>query len=351
MKKEFKIGNKMVGEGHPAIIIAEMSGNHRGDFETAKKMVKTACECGADVIKLQTFKPDALTLKSSKKWFQVKVNEAWKGKTLYDLYQEVYTPWEWQPKLQKIAQVYGVPLFSTASSPEAIAFLNKMKVSAFKIPSFELTDTELLKEIAKTKKPVILSRGMASLAELKQAISILKNNGNPEVAILHCISSYPAKPEEMNLLTIPDMKKRFKTIVGLSDHSLSIIPAVVAVVLGASIIEKHFILKRRLGGPDAGFSLEPEEFKQMAQAVREVERALGKARYGVSKSEKENIIFRRSIFAVEDIKASNVFTKKNIRSIRPGYGLKPECFPKVLGKKARKDIEAGTPLSWNLIKK
>jgi len=346
----FKIGNSRIGPGHPVFIVVEISANHKGSFERAKELIKTACECGADAIKLQTYTADTLTINCSKKWFQVKVNEAWKGKTLYELYKEAYTPWEWQPELKKIANSFGVPLFSTPFDETSVDFLEKMGVPAYKVASFEIGDIELLKKIASTKKPVIISRGMASLDELRLADSTLKKYGAPAVVILHCVSAYPAKPEEMNLLTIPDIKKKFKTEVGLSDHTLGISSAIASVVLGASIIEKHFTLKRSEGGPDSAFSLEPEELKELVKSVREVEKSLGKVQYGSGKRESENIVFRRSLFAVKDIKAGEKITKENIKCIRPGYGLLPKYLPKILGKKAKKDIKRGEPLSWDILK-
>lgn len=353
MKKEnklsFKIGNQEVGSGHPVFIVAEISANHNQDFKRAKELVKAACQCGVDAIKLQTYTPDALTINCSNKWFQIKVNPAWRGKTLYQLYKTAYMPWEWQPELKKIAESYGCILFSTAADKAGIDFLEKMDVPAYKIASFEITNLELLKRIALTKKPVILSRGMASLEELESTVSTLKKNKAPAIAILHCISSYPAKPEQMNLATIPDIKKRFNLVTGLSDHTLGISAAVASVVLGASIIEKHFTLNRADKGPDAAFSLEPKELKELVQSVREVEKAIGKVQYGPGKRESENIVFRRSLFVVEDIKAGERFTQENVRSIRPGYGLAPKFLFKILGKRAKKNIKRGTPLNADLL--
>jgi len=345
----FKIGKREVGEAQPVFVVAEISGNHNQNFKRAKELVKSACQCGADAVKLQTYTPDTLTIDSSKKWFRVKVNSAWKGKTLYELYKEAYTPWEWQPKLKKIANSYGIPLFSTPFDETSVDFLEKMGVPAYKIASFEIVDIELLKKVAQTKKPVIISRGMSSLPELKLAVSTLRKYGTPSIAILHCVSSYPAKPEEMNLATISDIKKRFGVITGLSDHSLSPLVPVVAVALGASIIEKHFTLSRADGGSDAAFSLEPEEFKELVKSVRETEKVIGRVRYGAGKKESENIVFRRSLFVVKDIKKGEKFTHENIRCIRPGYGLQPRFLSKALGRKAKKDIKRDTPLNWSLI--
>ncbi len=353
MKKKnelgFKIGSRQIGSGHPVFVVAEISGNHNQSFKRAKEIVKAACLSGADAIKLQTYTPDTVTIDSNEKWFQVGVNSAWKGKTLYQLYQEAYTPWEWQPELKKIAKSYGLPLFSTPFDETAVDFLEEMGVAVYKVASFEVIDLELLKKIASKKKPVIVSRGMASLAELELAISILKKNGAPTVAILHCISSYPTMPEEMNLATISDIKKRFKVVVGLSDHSLTTSVAVASVALGASVIEKHFTLRRADGGPDAAFSLQPREFKELVKSVRQVEKAIGKVQYGAGKREKENIVFRRSLFVVKNIKKGEKFNRENIRCIRPGYGLAPLFLPKVLTKKAKSDIKRGTPLNWDQV--
>lgn len=345
----FKIGKQEIGEEKPVFIITEISGNHNQNFARAKKLVKTACECGVNAIKLQTYTPDTMTINCSNKYFQVKVNPAWKGKTLYKLYEEAYTPWEWQPELKKIANSYGLPLFSTPFDETAVDFLEKMKVPAYKIASFEVVDIELLKKVASTKKPVIISRGMASLNELKLAVSTLKKYGAPAIAVLHCVSSYPAKLEEMNLATIPDIKKKFGVTVGLSDHTLGISVAVTSVGLGARLIEKHFTLKRSDGGPDAAFSLEPQELRDLVKSVRKVEKMIGKVQYGSGKRESRNIVFRRSLFAVEDVKKGERFTRENIRCIRPGYGLAPKLLPQILKNKAKKDIKRGTPLNKDLI--
>lgn len=351
-KYNFKIAGREIGYKKPVFIVAEISANHKQSFKRAKKLVESACKIGVDAIKLQTYTPDTITINCSNKWFQIQTtNPAWKGKTFYELYKTAYTPWEWQPKLKKIADNHGVILFSAPFDETAVDFLEKMKVPAYKIASFEIGDIELLKKVAKTKKPVIISRGMASLKELKLAILTLKKNGASKIAVLHCISSYPAKPEEMNLATILDIKKRFKVVTGLSDHSLSIATAITSVALGASIIEKHFTLKRSEGGPDAAFSLEPAEMKQLVQNVREAEKSIGRVHYGPNKSEAESIASRRSLFVVEDIKKGEKFARKNIRCIRPGYGLNPKLLNLILGKKANRDIKRGTPLKQGFIKK
>ncbi|MFH1841396.1 MAG: pseudaminic acid synthase [Candidatus Nealsonbacteria bacterium] len=346
---KFKIGNREIGQGQPVFIIAELSGNHNRRFERAKELVKVACEAGVDAIKSQTYTPDTLTIDCDKELFQIKVNSAWEGKTLHDLYKLAYTPWEWLPKMKKIADSYGVPFFTSVFDETAVDFLEKMDVLAYKIASFEIIDVELLKKVASTKKPVIVSRGMASLEEIDLAVSTLRENGAPEIAILHCCSSYPAKPEEMNLATILDIRERFGVVSGLSDHTLTTSVAVASVALGASIIEKHFTLDRSEGGVDAAFSLEPKELKELVKSVREVEKAIGKVQYGFGQRESENVIFRRSLFVVKDIKKEEEFTRENVRCIRPGYGLAPKHLPEVLGKKAKEDIERGTPLNWDLI--
>lgn len=342
---------KEIGPGFPVFIVAEMSANHGHDIKKAYKLVDAASDAGADAIKLQTYTPDTITIDSNKKYFQIKVNDAWKGQTLYSLYGKAYTPWDWQPKLKKYAESKGLICFSTPFDNTAVNFLEKIKMPLYKIASFEVVDIPLLKRVGQTKKPVIISRGMSSLQELKLAIKTLKNNGCPSIAILHCVSSYPAEYKEMNLKTIPDLAKKFKTISGISDHTLGITVPIGAVALGASIIEKHITLSRKNGGPDATFSLEPDEFKKMVSAVRNVEAALGKPFYGSGEKESENIIFRKSLFVVEDIKKGQKLTPRNIRSIRPGHGLKPKYYEQIINKTAKVDLKRGTPLKLKYIEK
>lgn len=344
-------GKRAIGPGQPVFIVAEMSGNHNHDIKRAYKIINQAARVGADAIKLQTYTADTLTIDCDNKYFQVKVNKAWKGQILYSLYKEAYTPWGWQPKLKKYAESKGLVFFSTPFDNTAVDFLEKMKVQLYKVASFEVIDIPLLKKIGQTKKPVIISRGMSSNEELKLAIKTLKDNGTPQVAVLHCVSSYPASPEQMNLATIPDIKKRFRVISGLSDHTLSAEIPIAGASLGASIIEKHFTLKRSDGGVDAAFSLGQEELKQMIKSIRIVEKAIGKPSYKAGKKEVKNIIFRKSLFVVADMKKGEKFTKNNVRSIRPSYGLVPKELPNVLGRKAAEDIKRGIPLSWNLINK
>ena len=351
MSMKLLINNTEISKYSPSYIIAELSCNHNQKFDIAVKTMEAIKECGANAVKIQTYTPDTITIDCNNKYFQVKVNDAWKGQTLYSLYKKAYTPWEWQAKLKKYGASKEILVFSTPFDPTAVDFLEKINVALYKVASFEVVDIPLLKRIGRTKKPVIMSRGMASQGEIKLAVKTLKKYGCPQVAILHCVSGYPAKFEEMNLSTIPDIIKRFKVIAGLSDHTLGITVSIASVALGASIIEKHLTIKRSAGGPDAAFSLEPEEFKNLVIAVRAAEKAIGKPNYKITKSEAENVIFRKSLFVSKNIKSGEKFTSQNIRSIRPGYGLAPKYYDEILGKSARKNIAAGTPLAWNLIKR
>lgn len=342
--RKIRLKNRVIGPGEPTFIIGEMSGNHNHSFEKAKKIIDKAAEAGADAIKLQTYTADTMTIDCDNKYFQVKVNDKWKGKTLYELYQWAYTPWDWQPKLKKYAESKGLIFFSTPFDETAVDFLEEIDVELYKVASFEINHIPLLKKIASTKKPVILSRGVSSQEDIYLAVKTLKDNGCPAVAVLHCVSSYPADPEQMNIKTIADISKRFDVISGLSDHSLTMETPIASVALGASIIEKHFTLSRKEGGPDAAFSLEPNELKELARSIRTVEKALGKISYNISEKEKENIVFRRSIFVVKDIKKGEKFDEKKIRIIRPGHGLHPKFYEEIIGKKAKRNLKKGTPL-------
>lgn len=341
-------GYRLIGPGQPVFIVAEMSGNHNMDINRAYKIIDEAVMAGVDAVKLQTYTADTITIKSDKKWFQI-TKGPWAGQTLYDLYKTTYTPWQWQPRLKKYAEDKGIIFFSTPFDETSVDFLEKMKVKLYKIASYEMTDMLLLEKIGRTGKPVFISRAMASVKEINTAIKILKKAGTSQVAVLQCVNSYPAAPDQMNLATISDIAKRFGTIVGLSDHSLGIIVPLTSVALGASIIEKHLTLCRGEGGADASFSLEPQEMKQLVVAVREAEKAIGKPTYQISKNEAENFPNRRSLFIVKNIKKGEKLSKGNIRSIRPGHGLATKYFKKVLGKEAVHDLEAGTPLAFNLI--
>jgi pseudaminic acid synthase len=315
----------------------------------AEKTIKAAAKAGADAIKLQTYTPDTITINCNNEYFKIRQGTLWDGKTLYQLYQEAYTPWEWQPKLKKIAEKLGLEFFSTPFDKTAVDFLEKMNVPAYKVASFEITDIPLIEYISSKGKPIIISTGIATLSDIEEAINTCKRMGNDQIALLKCTSAYPTSLNEVNLRTMPHLAETFKTVVGISDHTLTISVPIAAVALGAKIIEKHFILDRNLGGPDAAFSLEPKEFEAMVKAVREVEKALGDVRYELTDRIKRNREFSKSLFVVEDIKLGEPFTEKNVKSIRPGYGLHPRYYREVLGKKARKNIKKGTPLSWDLV--
>ena len=346
---KIKIGNKSIGNNHPAFIIAELSANHLQNFDLAVDTIKAMKESGADAVKLQTYTPDTITIDSDNEYFQINQGTLWDGKTLYQLYQEAYTPWEWQPKLKRIAEDLGLICFSSPFDKTAVDFLEKMDVPAYKVASFEITDIPLIEYIASKGKAVIISTGIATLADIEEAVHACRRMGNDQIALLKCTSAYPAPLEESNLRTIPNLADIFNTVVGLSDHTLGISAPIASVALGASIIEKHFILDRKMGGPDAAFSMEPDEFRSMVDAVREVEKALGTVNYDLTEKTRKSREFSRSLFAVEDIKAGESLTEENVRSIRPGFGLHPRYLEQIIGKKARTDLKRGTPLDWNLI--
>lgn len=349
MTSRIMIGPHAIGLDCPTYIVAEMSANHNQDFEVAVKTIHAMKKAGADAVKLQTYTPDTITIDCDNAYFQIKHGTIWDGKRLYDLYKEAYTPWEWQPKLKEIANDLGMDLFSTPFDKTAVDFLEKMDVPAYKIASFELVDIPLIQYVARRGKPMIMSTGMATLAEIDEAVTAAREVGCKEIAILKCTSAYPADPAEMNLRTIPHMAEAFRVPVGLSDHTLGIAIPLGAVALGACIVEKHFTLSRSIPGPDSAFSLEPHEFKSMVDAIRTVENALGQVQYKVSEHEAASRVFRRSLFVVKDMEAGDVFTEKNIRSIRPGHGLHPQCFRDVIGKTARVAIARGTPMAWDLV--
>lgn len=344
----FHIGNKLVG-GKEVFIIAELSANHNQNLQIALDTVKAARDTGADCIKLQHYKPDTITFRSKKDYFKIKQGTIWDGKTLYDLYEEAFMPWEWTEKIMKTAEECGLICFSSPFDFTAVDYLEKFNVPAYKIASFEITDIPLIQYVASKGKPVIISTGIAEEEDIQLAVEACHKEGNKKIALLKCTSSYPAPLEGMNLSTIPDIVSRFGTISGLSDHSLGIAVPVAAVALGAKIIEKHFILDKTVGGPDASFSLEPAEFKKMVDAVRDIEKALGKVNYTLTEKEKKSREFSRSLFIVKNIKKGEEFTEENVKSIRPGYGLHPKHYSEILGKKASEDIEEGTPLHWDLI--
>jgi pseudaminic acid synthase len=346
-----RIENIEIGKENKVFIIAELSANHNQNFDLAVESIKAAKECGADAIKLQTYTADTLTIDSDKDYFKIRQQTIWDGITLYKLYQQAYTPWEWQPKLKKVAEDLGLICFSTPFDKSAVDFLEKMNVPAYKIASFEIVDIPLIEYAASKGKPVIISTGIASEDEITDAVTACRQSGNNQIALLKCTSEYPALIEDANLKTIPALAEKFGTIAGLSDHTLGIIVPVAAAAIGAQIIEKHFIIDGSLGGPDAPFSLEPREFKKMVDEIRVVEKALGRVTFELNDKILKSRKFARSLFAVKEINAGETFTEENVRSIRPSDGLKPVYFKKILGKKAAVKIEKGTPLNFDLIAK
>lgn len=329
-------------------IIAEMSANHAGSLERAKEIIHAAKESGADCIKIQTYTADTMTIDCDNPYFNID-GGTWDGENLYQLYQKAYTPWEWQADLKKEAEELGLDFFSTPFDKSSVDFLEELGVEFYKIASFELIDIPLIKYVASKGKPIIMSTGMASLGEIQEAVDAVYSMNNPNLSLLKCTSAYPANYNDMNLLTIPNMKQVFNVPIGLSDHSEGGLCAAIAVSLGASIIEKHLCLDRSISSPDSSFSMEPDEFKEMVQMVRNTEKALGKIKYKKNMSEKNDAPNRRSLFVVKDIKKGERITEENVRSIRPGYGLAPKYMEEVLGQKAVRDIMAGTPLAWEMI--
>lgn len=343
------INGRPIGPGNPTYIIAELSANHRQNFQQAVRLVEAAKEAGADAVKLQTYTPDTITIPSDSPEFVHNAGSLWAGRSLYDLYTEAYMPWEWQPKLKAVATELGLDLFSSPFDHSAVDFLEQMHVPAYKIASFELVDLPLIQRVAATGKPLIMSTGMGSLAEIDEAVRAFRQAGGRELALLKCTSAYPSPPDEVNLRTIPHLAQTFGVPAGLSDHTMGIAVPVAAISLGSCVIEKHFTLTRAEPGPDSAFSLEPSEFKAMVEAVRTVEKALGQVSYAVTEKERASRVFRRSLFIVEDVKAGGCLTTQTVRSIRPGHGLAPKFLPDVIGRKAACDIPRGTPLDWSLI--
>ncbi len=349
MNGHIQINGRRVGSGYSTYVVAELSANHNQNFDQAVELIKVAKEAGADAVKLQTYTPDILTLRSDAEYFRIGGGTLWDGRTLYDLYSEAYMPWEWQPKLKAIADELGIDLFSTAFDPSAVDFLEELGVPVHKVASFEVVDIPLIAKMSRTGKPLIISTGMAALGEIEEAVRAAHFAGAKQIALLKCTSAYPAPLEEMNLRSIPHLATAFHVPVGLSDHTLGIAAPVAAVGLGACIVEKHFTLSRDVPGPDSAFSLEPHEFKAMVEAIRVAETALGQVSYEVTEREAASRVFRRSLFVVKDMKAGEVFTEENVRSIRPGHGLSPTYLKDVLGRRAVRDIERGTPLEWQLL--
>lgn len=351
MSEQFSIQGRWVGVDQPVYIVAEMSGNHLGRFDDAVRILEAAKLAGADAIKLQTYTPETMTLDCESDAFRVSTGTIWNGRKLHDLYAEASTPWKWHAELMQRALSLGLDLFSTPFDASAVDFLETLNVPAYKIASFELVDLPLISRVAQTGKPLILSTGMSTLAELEEAVSTARQAGAGPIALLKCTSAYPADPAEMNLRTIADLASRFGVVSGLSDHTLGVTVPVAAVSLGACIIEKHLTLSREAGGPDAAFSLEPSEFAEMVSAVRTAQASLGAVQYEPSASESACRVLRRSLFVVNDMSVGEVFTKANLRCIRPGHGLAPKCLPEVLGRRARVNIQRGSPLAWDLVER
>lgn len=343
-----KIGNREIGAQAPAYIIAEMSANHAGSIENAKKIIHAAKEAGADCVKIQTYTADTITIDCDKPYFHIGEG-TWNGENLYRLYQKAYTPWEWQAELKKEAESIGLDFFSTPFDKSSVDFLEEIGVGFYKIASFEIVDIPLIKYVASKGKPIIMSTGMSTIGEIEDAVNAVRSQGNNQLALLSCASAYPAITDEMNLMTMKNMAEVFHVPVGLSDHSMGSVGAVAAVALGANIIEKHFCLDRAIENPDSSFSMNTEEFAQMVRDVRQAEKAIGLVSYGATEQEKSNVTFRRSIFCVKDIKKGEKLTEENVRVIRPGHGMKPKFYEEILGQVALQDIERGTPMSWGLI--
>lgn len=343
-----KIRDREIGNGYPAYLIAEMSANHAGSIERAKEIIHSAKEAGADCVKLQTYTPDTITIDCNNDYFHISEG-TWNGENLYQLYGKAYTPWEWQGELKAEAEKAGIDFFSTPFDNTSVDFLESIGIGFYKIASYELVDIPLIEYVASKGKPMIISTGMASLAEIEEAVQAVYRMENYNVALLRCASAYPAVTDDMNLRTMQNMAETFGVPVGLSDHSMGSVGAVTAVALGANIIEKHFCLGREIENPDASFSMTPGEYKQMVSDIRQAERAIGRVSYGVSEQEKSNLFFRRSIFCVKDIKKGEKISEENVRIIRPGQGLHPRYYPQILGQRALCDMKRGMPLNFEMI--
>ncbi|MDE6700740.1 MAG: pseudaminic acid synthase [Acetatifactor sp.] len=349
MNKTITIGGHIISEQSPTFIIAEMSANHLMDFDRAVAVMRAAKDAGADAIKIQTYTADTITLDCDDPCFQITQGTIWDGTTLHRLYQTAYTPWEWQPKLQKLAEEMGLVFFSSPFDFSAVDFLEDMQVPAYKIASFEINDIPLIRKIARLGKPMIFATGVARLADIDLALRTCKEEGNEDVILLKCTSSYPAPYEDINLKTIPSMAQTFDCITGLSDHSMGHAVADAAVALGAKVVEKHLTLSRADGGADAAFSMEPEEFRIMTENIRKIEKALGTVTYELTEKQTREREHSRSLFVAQDMKAGDVFTPENLRSVRPACGLHTMYYEELLGKKISRDAKLGTPMSWELV--
>ncbi|MDO7788274.1 pseudaminic acid synthase [Desulforamulus aquiferis] len=344
------INNRAIGLGNPPFIIAEMSGNHNHSLERALEIVEAAAKAGAHALKLQTYRADTMTLNLNHGEFCINQSDSlWEGYSLYNLYQEAYTPWEWHKPIFDRGKELGMIVFSTPFDASALEFLEELNVPCYKIASFEVTDLPLISKVAKTGKPIIISTGMATIAEIDEAVRTAKEAGCRDLILLKCTSTYPASPKDTNILTIPHMQQLFQCQVGLSDHTLGVGVAVASVALGATVVEKHFTLSRASGGVDAAFSLEPDEMKILVDETKRAWQALGEVTYGPTVKEKDSLSLRRSLYITEDIQKGECLTKYNLRAIRPGLGLSPKYYDLLIGKKVNQDVKKGTPLSWGLI--
>ncbi|PEB51540.1 pseudaminic acid synthase [Bacillus pseudomycoides] len=348
--KEVEINGRKIGRNQQPFIIAEMSGNHNQSLERALQIVEAAAQAGAHALKIQTYTAETMTLDIDNKEFKIEdANSLWKGNTLYKLYQQAYTPWEWHKPLFDKCTELGIIPFSTPFDETAVDFLESLNVPCYKIASFENTDIPLVRKAASTGKPLIISTGMATISELDETVKAAKAAGCTDLVLLKCTSTYPASPENTNIHTIPHMRELFQCEVGLSDHTLGVGVAIASVAMGATVIEKHFTLSRADGGVDSTFSMEPDELKSLVIETERAWKALGKIYYGPTNIEKNSLKFRRSLYVAQDMKAGDLVTTKNIKAIRPGYGLAPKYLPILLGKKVKKDVVKGTPVNWDLI--
>ncbi|MBO4987251.1 MAG: pseudaminic acid synthase [Lachnospiraceae bacterium] len=350
MNHSFKIGRRIVGDNAPTFIVAELSGNHNQDYNRALELVHAAKEAGADAIKLQTYTADTITIDCDDPIFQINEGTIWDGRTLYDLYQEAYTPWDWQPRIMEEANKLGMECFSSPFDFTSVDFLEEMNVPAYKIASYEINDIPLIRKVAKLHKPIIFATGIAYPEDIRLALDICKEEGNEDIFLLKCVSSYPTPYEEVHLNIIPTLAKTYGCLTGLSDHTMGTAVAVGSIALGAKMVEKHLTLRRSDGGPDSAFSMEPEEFAKMVQDIRIVEKALGSSEYKLTPTQELEHGGSRSLFVVKDIAAGEILTPDNIRSIRPGDGLHTKHYDEILGKQAAFDLKKGTPLKWELLK-
>lgn len=347
--KEIEIAGRKIGDGHPAFIIAEMSANHNMDYGRAVEIIYQAKEAGADAIKIQTYTADTITIDSDKEWFQITQGTLWDGTTLHRLYEKAYTPWEWQPKLKEEAEKAGLVFFSAPFDHSAVDFLEELEVPCYKIASFELNDIPMIRKIAKLGKPMLMATGVAYEKDIRLAVETCRGEGNEQIILLKCTSAYPAPFDAVHLKMIPAMAKTYDCLTGLSDHTMGYQAALGAAALGACVIEKHLTLKREDGGADAAFSMEPAEFREMCEGVRMIEQALGRETYELSEKQRREREHSRSLFVTKDIRAGECFAPENMRSIRPGFGLHTKYFEEILGKRATRDLEAGTPMRFSYV--